>query len=141
MESPNAEGRANERRSGGRGFANKGRDRSPAGVARRALLREAGTLTAEDLTISVARVFGWNRRRQDIARRLDTILARMRRSKEVTVQAGLVSLPAPATGAETTRLWGGWTMNRRTERADIDGEVRLPPRSSESDAHPARAVQ
>lgn len=58
------------------------------------LLNDAGAVKMEDLFISTARTFGWNRRGQDISSRMDRVLRRMRERGEVAVHGDMVSRQA-----------------------------------------------
>ena len=55
------------------------------------LLKDAGTITRDDLFISTARTFGWNRRGQDITQRLDWVLRRLRERGEISVNGETIS--------------------------------------------------
>ncbi|KGN37504.1 DUF3320 domain-containing protein [Knoellia subterranea] len=56
------------------------------------LLKDAGTVSYEDLMTATARVFGWNRRGQDITSRLDWVLRRMRENDTISLEGGAVRL-------------------------------------------------
>ena len=56
------------------------------------LLRDGGTVTREELMTTTARLFGWNRRGQDITARLDHVLQQMHRDGRATVVQDRVRL-------------------------------------------------
>jgi len=56
------------------------------------LLTDAGTVSHDDLMTATARIFGWNRRGQDITVRLEWVLRRMRESGTVRIEGGSVRL-------------------------------------------------
>jgi hypothetical protein len=54
------------------------------------LLKDAGTVTRDELMTATARVFGWSRRGQDISTRLDAVLRRMHANGHLSLQGDTV---------------------------------------------------